>query len=295
MCRILFLLCLLLLCRALSVDACDPPPAYYWLDSTAAQYFITYSEEYSQRLVTIQDLYRTGKTFRDSSAEHKQSDALRYDLQQVCDTSRLTLAVLSHNLSFKMKDPGLREYSEDLFKQLNKDSTCQLYKAYLGSLRMMKVRDEGVKGAVVSGFKSFFGGKTAFGKARDGYHVISEAVSRDSASVPIRILRVSAAVESADKLGELLDSARIDLEWLTAYYDRLVPEERFLTLLTWAKFYYRLEGRLPSDSALAGMNLWMDRAYYYSRSDSCLNYYYGTEVELWKKKDSLLAAECARE
>ncbi len=291
MCRKVFLLILWLFCFSSSAGACDPPPAYYWLDSSAVNYFGNYSEEYSQRLILIQDLYRTGKTFGDSSAERKKSDALRNDLQQICDTSRLTLAILSHNLSFKLKDPELRKYSEELFKQLKKDSACLIYEAYLGSLRMMKVRDEGVKGAVVSGFKSIFGGKSAYGKAREGYSRLSATICRDTLSIPLRMLRVSAAVESSDKLPELLDSARIDLEWLTGYYDKLVPEERFLVLLTWAKYYYRLDDRLPTDSTLSDMKAWMDRAYYFARADSCLSHYFLAEAELWKTKDSLRVVE----
>ncbi|MFA5052408.1 MAG: hypothetical protein WC544_05125 [Patescibacteria group bacterium] len=273
------------------LSACDSPPPQYWLDSTAHSFFYSLKSEYDQRLVTIHDLEKTGKTLPKKSSARLRIDSLQVDLRYLCDTSRLTLALLAHNLSFKEKDPKLREYSERLFKQINEDGSSAVCTGYLGSLKMMKVRDDGKGGAIVSGLSTLFGGKSAYGKARDGYHDISKSLEQDSSSVELRVLRASAAVEAAEYLPELLDSARLDLEWLSSVDSQLVPAARFLATLTWAKYYYWQDHKYPSDTTLEAIDAWACRAYELAAADSCLQLYYESEAMLWLEKAETYCAQ----
>jgi len=70
--------------------------------------------------------------------------------------------------------------------------------------------------------------------------MISEAVESDSSNTLLRLLRVTAAAESAEHLHELFDSAKIDLEWLAPRTDPSDSVYLFLIHLNWAKYHYKL-------------------------------------------------------
>ena len=74
-----------------------------------------------------------------------------------------------------------------------------------------------------------------YGEARDGFKKISEALKMDSANYNIRILRATAASESAEHLDEMFDSAMVDLRWLEKNISENDSVANFLMNLDWAK------------------------------------------------------------
>ena len=146
--------------------------------------------------------------------------------------------VLMHNLAFH-RDKEQRERAEKfLDKQFPKKTRPALIRAYMGSLRMIKVSHRTTGSKVLRTINPLT--KSPHAEAREGYHMISEAVESDSSNTLLRLLRVTAAAESAEHLHELFDSAKIDLEWLAPRTDPSDSVYLFLIHLNWAKYHYKL-------------------------------------------------------
>jgi len=146
--------------------------------------------------------------------------------------------VLMHNLAFH-KDKKMRERAEELLKKEfpEKDRTA-LVRAYAGSLQMIRVSHRAAGSKVLRSIMPFT--KSPLTEGRDGYHQISEALQTDSMNVRLRLLRGTAAAESAEHLAEMFDSARTDLIWLEDNADPHDPVMQFLISLNWTKYYYKL-------------------------------------------------------
>jgi hypothetical protein len=146
--------------------------------------------------------------------------------------------VLMHNLAFH-KDKKMRDRAEDLLKRrFPEKERSALVRAYAGSLQMIRVSHRAAGSKVLRTIMPFT--KSPLTEGREGYHLISEALQADSMNVRIRLLRATAAAESAEHLAELFDSARVDLIWLEEYADPDDPVIQFLINLNWAKYYYKL-------------------------------------------------------
>ncbi len=146
--------------------------------------------------------------------------------------------VLMHNLAFE-KDRAMRERAESLLKtRLSRAPQTSRLKAYTGSLRMIKVSQRSPGSNIFRTLNPF--AKSPLAEARDGFRLISEAVASDSTDRIIRMLRATAAVESAEYLSELFPIALQELTWL----DTHIPEDdsvmQFFTHINWAKYYYKL-------------------------------------------------------
>jgi hypothetical protein len=171
--------------------------------------------------------------FRDEAKAHLDSLSTAPDHENVIDQ-----LVLMHNLAFH-KDKEQRERAEKfLDKQFPKKTRSPLIRAYVGSLRMIKVSHRTTSSKVLRTLNPLT--KSPHVEAREGYRMISEAVQSDSSNTLLRLLRVTAAAESAEHLHELFDSAKIDLEWLAPRTDPLDSVYLFLIHLNWAKYHYKL-------------------------------------------------------
>jgi hypothetical protein len=146
--------------------------------------------------------------------------------------------VLMHNLALH-KDKEQRERAERLLdKQFPKKTRSTLIRAYVGSIRMIKVSHRTTGSKVLRTINPLT--KSPHAEAREGYRMISEAVQSDSSNALLRLLRATAAAESAEHLHELFDSAKIDLEWLAPRTDPSDSVYLFLIHLNWAKYHYKL-------------------------------------------------------
>lgn len=146
--------------------------------------------------------------------------------------------VLMHNLAFH-RDKEQRERAEKfLDKQFPKKTRSALIRAYMGSLRMIKVSHRTTGSKVLRTINPLT--KSPLAEAREGYRMISEAVESDSSNTLLRLLRATAAAESVEHLHELFDSSKIDLEWLAPRTDPSDSVYLFLIHLNWAKSHYKL-------------------------------------------------------
>jgi hypothetical protein len=171
--------------------------------------------------------------FRDEARVRLDSLSAAPDQENVID--RL---VLMHNLAFH-KDKEQRERAEKfLDKQFPKKTRSALIRAYMGSLRMIKVSHRTTGSKVLRTINPLT--KSPRAEAREGYGMISEVVESDSSNTLLRLLRVTAAAESAEHLHELFDSAKIDLEWLAACTDPSDSVYSFFVHLNWAKYHHKL-------------------------------------------------------
>ena len=174
------------------------------------------------------------------------------------DRNAFERLVLMHNLAFH-GDKEQRENAEKLLDTyFPKKQRSPIVGAFAGALKMIKVSHR-AKGSNVIRLLSPLT-KSPYSEAREGYRQISFALSRDTANVVLRILRATAAAESAEYLHELFDSARIDLEWLQSHADKSDSVRMFLIHLNWAKYDFKLakENRIEIDSTDAAQQV--DRA-----------------------------------
>jgi len=146
--------------------------------------------------------------------------------------------VLMHNLAFH-KDKKMRERAEALLKEkFPEKGRSTLVRAYAGSLQMIRVSHRAAGSKVLRSIMPFT--KSPLTEGREGYHLISEALQTDSMNVRLRLLRGTAAAESAEHLAEMFDSARGDLIWLEENANPHDPVIQFLISLNWTKYYYKL-------------------------------------------------------
>lgn len=146
--------------------------------------------------------------------------------------------VLLHNLAFH-KDKEAREAAEKLFARHFKDSLrVPLYRAYDGSLAMIKVSHRSLGGKVFQVLNPF--ARSPHAEARAAFQKITEGLSAEPNNRVLRMLRATAATESVEHLNELFDIARIDLQWLTERNDDADSVSTFLLFLNWAKYHYKL-------------------------------------------------------
>ncbi|MCH7492445.1 hypothetical protein IID19_02515 [Patescibacteria group bacterium] len=211
---------------------------------------------------------------------------------QPTDSNLFDRVILSHNLAFN-DDSKQRETSEELLKYFVKDSgwTYQAV-AYSGALKMLKERDRGPFGTVsrklITGFGLFGSGPKK--EAKKGFYLIRESIQQDSSNIQLRILGLSAAVEVAEHIHELLPYAYRDLKWLGSRLDQLDSSEVFFYRLSWAKYAYKyaLIHRQPSE-AIKGLN-WVSHAEKYACRPV-----YQQEVDLWRSKINNLINEIKAE
>lgn len=169
--------------------------------------------------------------------------------------------VLMHNLAFH-QDKQLRQKAEKLLdEEFPRKSRPPMVRAYAGSLKMIKVSHRTTGSKVLRTINPFT--KSPYTEGRDGFKQISEAVALDPASTILRMLRATAAAESAEHLNEMFDTARIDLEWLQAHEKPADSVCRFLIHLNWAKYHYKL-AKIDSDDShvtTAKRHIWLAIAY----------------------------------
>jgi hypothetical protein len=185
--------------------------------------------------------------------------------------------VLMHNLAFE-KDRTMRERAESLLKtRLSRAPQTSRLKAYTGSLRMIKVSQRSTGSNIFRKLNLF--AKSPQSEARDAFRLISDAVTSDSTDRIIRMLRATAAVESAEHLSELFPVARQELTWL----DTHIPEDdsvmQFFTHLNWAKYYFKLAQFRDTPAARASALARIERAQAYA----CTPVFAGWAAE-WKKR-----------
>lgn len=183
--------------------------------------------------------------------------------------------VLWHNLAFHKCEKSLA-HAEELLDSLPDDRP--VIQAYRGSLSMIKVSHRSKASNV---FRGIFG-KSPYKEARDGFERISQALCADSDNVVIRLLHVTAAVESGDYLPELLNVAASDLVWLDAHVDTTDLPMVFFTHLTWVKYYTRI---LPTAESTLVPELMRDRLQ--RAAEAACNDAYRQEVELWIEKSGI--------
>jgi len=185
--------------------------------------------------------------------------------------------VLMHNLAFH-KDKKLREQAEKLLEKIfPKKKRTPLVRAYAGSLKMIKVSHRTTGSKVFRSINPLT--KSPYAEGREGFKQISDAMASDTANTILRILRATAAAESADHLNEMFDSARIDLEWLQAHKEPTDSVCQFLIHLNWAKYHYKLAKKNTGDSDLAEAKRHIEVAIGYA----CTPVYREWAVE-WKKR-----------
>jgi hypothetical protein len=154
------------------------------------------------------------------------------------DDSAFEIFVLRHNLAFH-GDRDERKRAEEMLKHdFPEQDRSNLMTAYAGSLQMIRVSHRTAGSKVLRTLSPFT--KSPHTEAREGYHRISEAVSRDPSNRILRHLRATAAAESAEHLYEMFDSARFDLEWLEARGDPSNSVGQFFLNLNWAKYHYKV-------------------------------------------------------
>jgi hypothetical protein len=146
--------------------------------------------------------------------------------------------VLMHNLAFH-KDKKMRKSAEELMSAYGPDSLEPAQVGgFRGSLQMIQVAHRSAGSKIFRTISPFSQSPQA--EARAGFRRISVAVARDTTDFVLRLLRATAAAESAEHLGELYDSALCDLVWLRRHgpiYDSAVS---FMMHLNWTKYYYKL-------------------------------------------------------
>lgn len=162
------------------------------------------------------------------------------------DDNAFERLILRHNLAFH-NDKAQREKAEKLLEtHFPQNKRSPLVRAYAGSLKMIKVSHRTMGSKVIRTINPF--NKSPYAEGREGFRHISEAVALDSANTILRILRATAAAESAEHLNELFDSARIDLEWLQKQKNSTDSVCQFLVNLNWSKYYYKLAKRSNSQT-----------------------------------------------
>ena len=210
---------------------------------------------------------------------------------QPTDSNLFDRVILSHNLAFN-DDSKQRETSEKLlmdFVEVN--GWTDLATAYSGSLKMLRVRDRSKFsnfGRKVVGFLGL--GSNPKKEAKKGFYLIRESIQQDSSNIQLRILGLSAAVEVAEHIHELLPYAYRDLKWLGSRLDQLDSSEVFFYRLSWAKYAhkYALILRQPSE-AIKGLK-WVSHAEKYACRPV-----FQQEVDLWRSKINNLINEMKAE
>lgn len=199
-------------------------------------------------LVVLAAPARTGRACTPESYFLFRSEAqVRLDSLNAQPTheNALERLILMHNLAFH-KNKQQREKAEKLLKkQFPKKQRSPIISAYAGSLKMIKVSHRTTGSKVIRTLNPLT--KSPYAEGREGYRQISGAVAQDTASTVLRILRATAAAESAEHLHELSDSARIDLEWLQTHKKASDSVWMFLIHLNWAKYHSKLAKRNQSD------------------------------------------------
>ena len=194
--------------------------------------------------------------FRDEARAKLES--LQYDNS---DYDTFEKAVLLHNIAFH-KDKDARKAAEKLFKGLkDDDSLSNMILAYNGSLKMIKVSQSNTASKILKSLNPF--GHSPRGEARNGFKMITEAVENDPDKKVLRLLRATAAVESAEYLNEMFDDAKSELTWLDSH---ITPDDSVMTFivnLNWGKYYYRLweKDKNSADIKLAAQYIKTARKY----------------------------------
>ncbi|MDP2684748.1 MAG: hypothetical protein Q8P20_06975 [bacterium] len=164
--------------------------------------------------------------------------------QNPTDGNLFDRIVLMHNLAFH-KNCRLREQAEKLIKNNFKgDERTPLVVAYDGSLRMIKVSQQNLASNI---FRSIFS-KSPYDEARESFKIICQALANEPDNNIIRLLRATAAVESAEHFPEVLLHAKEDIKWLEENIDYDDSTLVFYTYLTRAKFYYKYALIIDSSS-----------------------------------------------
>jgi len=155
--------------------------------------------------------------------------------QNPTDDNLFDRIILMHNLAFH-KNRALRKQAQKLIKDnfKNKEFT-PLVKAYDGSLRIIKVSQQSMASNV---WRSIFR-KSPYDEARESFEIISQALDNEPDNQIIRLLRATAAVESAEHFPEFLPIADEDIQWLGKNIDYGDSTLVFYLYLTRAKFYYK--------------------------------------------------------
>ena len=174
------------------------------------------------------------------------------------EANRFERIVLMHNLAFH-KDKKMREAAEKLISTYGPDSLEPArVGAYRGSLQMIRVSHRSGGSKVFRTISPFSQSPQA--EARAGFHQISTAIARDSTDIILRLLRATAAAESAEHLNELYDSALCDLTWMKRYSPANDSAVGFMTELNWTKYYYKRARYEHDTSGVDLMQGHMERA-----------------------------------
>ena len=205
---------------------------------------------------------------------------------QPADSTLFDRVILSHNLAFNDYSQQ-RKVSEKLLKNfVDRFGWTNQATAFSGSLKMLRVRDRSIAGIIgrkiVTGFGLF--GDDPKKEAKKGFELIRSSINQDTSNVRLRILGLTAAVEVAEYIDELLPYAFKDLKWLESRLNQLDSAEVFFYRLSWAKYSYKytLKHRQSSE-AVKGL-AWLSHAEKYACRPV-----YQREVELWRDKiDNLI-------
>ena len=188
----------------------------------------------------------------------------------------LTMGILAHNISFREKDKDMTEKAKDFLSSCADSVNQHTRAAYQGTLKLLKIRDKAKINAAISTVCSFFGGESLYTKARKAFGEISEALAKDSTNIEIRFLRANVAVEIAEHLPELLDTALVDLDYLSREMC-MDSVQLFYFHLTWAKYCYKFYVANPKDHYPLSLGRgWVEMSTMYVQSSSQRK-----EYELW--------------
>jgi len=205
--------------------------------------------------------------------------------QHPTDSNAFERIVLLHNLAFN-KDEEAREKAEELLDKYFKKDKTPLVQAYCNSLKMLKVRSRNLAGNTWRYTKTFFGlfGDDPYEEALKYFDGIQEALKKDANNIQIRILSLSAAVETAEYLDGILSFAYKDLQWLRSHTDRLDSTETFFYALSWAKYAYKYSIIKKKPSEAKKGYVWITHA-----EEFALSKVYCEEAYIWWMKiDSLV-------
>lgn len=189
--------------------------------------------------------------------------------------------VLLHNLSFSDKDKQARENAENIFENYFKKDTTAIIQAYGHSLKLLNVRDRNTAGNTWRLTKTFFGlfGDDPYEEANKAFRNLQAELHRDANNIQLRILSLSAAIETAEHLDGNLGYAYRDLKWLQDNFDRLDSTETFFYTLSWVKYAYKYSiiKEIP-DEAQKGY-IWLEYAEHFALSEV-----YCQEIYFWRMK-----------
>lgn len=230
----LFLLCMLWIWYPAAPDACDLPVAYRF--------------------------HEDARTLLDS-LESSPTEANLFDRM-----------VLAHNLAFNKYDAYLGR-SDRYLKQFVEDSGwTTAAEVYRQTIEILHIRDAGLKntakGAVNFLSLGLFSNDPR-DDARQKIKSLGRIIKFDSLNPTYHIHRLTAAVESADILKEVLADASTELVWFKAHPALLDSAEIFLYRLSWAKYAYRYvqtHDNLSTEKKIEELNKgldWLEHAFDY--------------------------------